>query len=173
METGDPVREVDLLTPLKRPRASLQSALPTGAGSERKLDDLTWRWISQLSLNHISLAAEGKDSEPLRALLLLYADRGDPSFERHGRSIVKVQSQPVIDRLQIEGPICFARGVEITLEVDETVLSGASKLLLSALLAQLFMRHVGINSFVRTRTRLNQQQQEVIWPMTPGARPLI
>ena len=173
METGDPVREVDLLAPFKRPRASLQSALPTGSGSERKLDDLTWRWISQLSLNHISLAAEGKDSEPLRALLLLYADRGDPSFERHGKSIVKVQSKPVIERLQIEGPLCFGRGVEITLEVDETALSGASKLLLSAILAQLFMRHVGINSFVRTRTRLNQQQQEVVWPMTPGARPLI
>lgn len=173
LETGDPVGEVDLLAPFKRPRASLRSSLPTGSGSERKLDDLTWRWISQLSLNHISLAAEGKDSEPLRALLLLYADRGDPTFERHGRSVVKVQSNPVIERLQIEGPLCFGRGVEISLEIDETVLSGSSKLLLSAILAQLFMRHVGINSFVRTRTRLNQQQQEVVWPMTPGVRPLI
>lgn len=173
LETGDPVAEVDLLAPFKRPRPSLRSSLPTGSGSERKMDDLTWRWISQLSLNHISLAAEGKDCEPLRALLQLYADRGDPTLERHGKSVTRVLSNPVIDRLQIAGPLCFGRGVEITLEIDETVLSGSSNLLLSAILSQLFMRHVGINSFVRTRTRLNQQQKEVAWPMNPGIRPLM
>ncbi|MEM9496444.1 MAG: type VI secretion system baseplate subunit TssF [Pseudomonadota bacterium] len=173
LETGDPVGEVQLLSAFKRPRPSLRSALPTGSGSERKMDDLTWRWISQLSLNHISLAAEGKDSEPLRALLMLYADRGDPKLERHGRSVRRVTSAPVIERIQRPGPICFGHGVEITLEIDETVLSGHSNLLLSALLSRLFARHVGINSFARTRTQLTQQQQEIEWPMTPGTRSLI
>ena len=173
LETGDPVGKVELLASFKRPRPSLRSALPSGSGSERKMDDLTWRWISQLSLNHISLAAEGKDSEPLRALLMLYSDRGDPALERHGRSITRVSSKPLIERLQLAGPLCFGHGVEITLDVDETVLSGSSSLLLSALLSHLFSRHVGINSFVRTRTRLTQQQQEVKWPITPGTRALI
>ena len=126
-----------------------------------------------MSLNHISLVAEGKDSEPLRALLMLYADRGDKELARHGRSVRKVTSKPVIERLQRRGPICFGHGVEITLEIDETVLSGHSALLLSAILARLFSRHVGINSFVRTRTKLTQDQQEIAWPMTPGTRSLI
>ncbi len=173
LETGDPVGKVDLLGAFKRPRPSLRSALPSGSGSERKMDDLTWRWIAQLSLSHISLAAEGRDSEPLRALLMLYADRGDPTLERHGRSVTRVQSQPVIERVQRPGPICFGHGVEVTLDIDETVLSGHSSLLLSALLSRLFARHVGINAFIRTRTQLTQQQQEVTWPMTPGTRSLI
>lgn len=173
LETGDPVGKVDLLAAFKRPRPSLRSALPSGSGSEQKMDDLTWRWISQLSLNHLSLAAEGKDSEPLRALLMLYADRGDPTLERHGRSVTRVTSKPVIERLQLAGPLCFGHGVEITLDIDETVLSGSSSLLLSALLTRLFSRHVGVNSFVRTKTRLTELQQEVKWPMTPGTRALI
>ncbi len=173
LETGDPVASVDLLEAFKRPRPSLRSSLPQGTGAERKLDDLTWRWISQLSLNYVSLAAEGKDSEPLRALLQLYADRGDPKLERHGRSINRVRSKPVIERLGVPGPLCFGHGVEITLDVDETVLTGGSRLLLSALLARLFARHISINSFAQTRTVLTQQQQEVVWPMTPGTRALI
>ncbi len=173
LETGDPVQKVDLLSAFKRPRPSLRSALPTGSGSERKLDDLTWRWISQLSLNHLSLATEGKDSEPLRALLQLYADRGDPKLERHGRSIARVTSKAVIERLDIKGPLCFGHGVEITLDIDETLLAGGSNLMLSALLSHLFARHVGINSFVRTRSNLTQKQQEITWPMTPGTRALI
>lgn len=173
LETGDPVASVDLLEAFRRPRPSLRASLPQGAGSEQKLDDLTWRWISQLSLNHISLAAEGKDSEPLRALLQLYADRGDPKLERHGRSITRVQSKPVIERLGLAGPLCFGHGIEITLDVDDTLLTGGSKLLLSALLAQLFARHVSINSFAQTRTVLTHQQQEIAWPMTPGIRALI
>jgi type VI secretion system protein ImpG len=52
-------------------------------------------------------------------------------------------------------------------------LSGGSVLLLSALLSRLFARHASINSFVRTKTRLQQKQEEVSWPMCPGNRDLI
>jgi type VI secretion system protein ImpG len=57
--------------------------------------------------------------------------------------------------------------------VDQSVLAGGSSLLLSALLSRLFARYVGINGFVRTRTRLLQRQEDVPWPMTPGQRYLI
>ncbi|EHK53141.1 type VI secretion system baseplate subunit TssF, partial [Allomesorhizobium alhagi] len=82
-------------------------------------------------------------------------------------------ARPVIERLAIEGPMCFGRGTEVTLHVDQSVLAGQSTLLLPALLARLFARHAGINGFVRTRTRLLQTQEEVPWPMTPGNRHLI
>ncbi|WP_294221631.1 type VI secretion system baseplate subunit TssF [uncultured Shimia sp.] len=173
VETGDPVTGVTLLRPMRRPRPSLRASLPSGVGGEERMDDLTWRWISQLSLNHISLAADEKNAEPLRALIQLYAGRGDPKLARHGQSITRVTSERLIERIGRPGPICFGHGTDITLEVDAGVLSGGSRLLLSALLAQLFARHTGINSFVRTRTRLSQDQTEVTWPMTPGTRALI
>ena len=92
---------------------------------------------------------------------------------RHVRSITRVRSRQVVERLGIPGPICFGHGVEITLDVDETTMAGGSTLLLSALLNQLFARHAAINSFVRTKTHLMQRQEDVSWPMTPGNRALI
>ena len=174
LETGDPVGRVELMGAFRRPRGSLVAALPKmAAGGEAALDDLTWRLIAQLSLNHLSLADDTQGAEPLRAMLALYADRGDPALARHARSIARVSSARVVERLGIPGPICFGHGVEITLDVEDAVLAGNSTLLLSALLNQLFARYAGINSFVRTRTRLLQKQEEVAWPMRPGNRALI
>jgi type VI secretion system protein ImpG len=174
METGDPVARIELLGAMRRPRSSVVASLPRMAeGGETALDDLTWRLIGQLSLNHLSLAEGAEGAEPLRALLDLYADRGDPALARHGRSVTRVTSRAIVERLDIAGPLCFGKGVEIALSVDEQLLSGGSVLLLSALLNALFARHAGINSFVRTRTISAQTQEEVQWPITPGIRALI
>ncbi|WP_137110080.1 type VI secretion system baseplate subunit TssF [Rhodobacter sp. SY28-1] len=174
LETGDPVGRIELIAPFRRPRASVSSALPNiVSGGESQLDDLAWRLVAQLSLNHLSLAEPGQDAEPLRAMFDLYAGRGDPAMVRHARSITRVRSRQVVERLGIPGPICFGHGVEITLDVDENTLAGGSTLLLSALLNQLFARHAAINSFVRTKTHLLQRQEDVSWPMTPGNRALI
>ncbi len=174
LESGDPVGQVELLGAFRRPRGSLVATLPKmAAGGESQLDDLTWRLIGQLSLNHLSLADATRGAEPLRAMLDLYADRGDPGLARHARSVTGVSSARVVERLGIPGPMCFGHGVEITLDVDDATLTGSSTLLLSALLNQLFARHAGINSFVRTRTRMTHRQEMVVWPMSPGNRALI
>ncbi|TIV97338.1 MAG: type VI secretion system baseplate subunit TssF [Mesorhizobium sp.] len=146
---------------------------PAGSPANRPLKRLAWRLVAQLSLNFLSLAKEGRGVDPLHALLDLYADRGDPSLARNVHSITRIDSRPVIERLRIDGPMCFGRGTEVTLHVDQSVLAGQSTLLLSALLSRLFARHAGINGFVRTRTRLLQKQEDVPWPMTPGNRYLI
>lgn len=174
VDTGDPVARVELVAAVRRPRGSLVAGLPqVGRDGEAAFDDLTWRLVGQLSLNHLSLAEESKGAEPLRAMLELYADRGDPALARHVRSLTRVTSRQIIERLDLPGPLCLGKGVEITLHVDEGPLSGGSVLLLSALLSRLFARHTSINSFVRTKTRLQQKQEEVSWPMCPGNRDLI
>ena len=111
--------------------------------------------------------------EALRATLGLYADRGDPTLARHVRGIAGISARPVIERLPIAGPMCFGRGTEVTLEVDETQFAGQSALLLPALLARLFARYAAVNAFVQTRTRLLRSHEEVQWPITVGNRSLI
>ncbi|RWM31640.1 type VI secretion system baseplate subunit TssF [Mesorhizobium sp.] len=173
LETADPVEAVRLLGALRPPQPAIPASLPASAEGESRADNLAWRLVAQLSLNFLSLAKEGRGVDPLHALLDLYADRGDPSLARNVHSITRIDSRPVIERLKIDGPMCFGRGTEVTLHVDQSVLAGQSTLLLSALLARLFARHAGINGFVRTRTRLLQKQEDVPWPMTPGNRYLI
>ncbi|MCE6959786.1 type VI secretion system baseplate subunit TssF [Cereibacter sphaeroides] len=174
LESGDPVGRVELLGAMRRPRGSLAAGLPRMTrDAETALDELSWRLAAQLSLDHLSLADGAEGAEPLRAMLDLYADRGDPAVSHHARAVTRVRSRVVTERLDLPGPVCFGRGQEITLDLDETILSGGSALLLPALLAQLFARQAAINGFIRVRTRLARTQEEVAWPMTPGTRPPI
>ncbi|MCO5066541.1 MAG: type VI secretion system baseplate subunit TssF [Rhizobiaceae bacterium] len=173
LESGDPVETIRLLGALRPPRPAVAAALPTSAAGESRAEELAWRLISQLSLNFLSLAEEGRGADPLHAVLDLYAERGDPALARHVRSIVRIESRPVVERLAIPGPMCFGRGTEIVLHVDQSVMAGHSTLLLSALLSRLFARYAGVNGFVRTRTRLLPGQEDVAWPMAPGNRHLI
>ncbi|ESZ73844.1 type VI secretion protein [Mesorhizobium sp. L103C105A0] len=78
LEAGDPVETVRLLGALRSPQPAIPAALPTGADGESRADDLAWRLVSQLALNFLSLAKEGRGVDPLHALLDLYAERGDP-----------------------------------------------------------------------------------------------
>ena len=167
-EGAEPVSRVELLGTMRRPQPALSGPSPQAAG--RRGDDLTWRLVAQLSSGHLSLAEAGRDGAPLAALLGLYADRGDPALARHARAVASVSSRPVIERLALPGPLAFGRGDEITLEIDESMLAGASHLLLPALLDRLFARHASVNAFVRSRTRLIHKQEEVTWPMRPGLR---
>jgi type VI secretion system protein ImpG len=173
-EGGEPVAKVELLGPMRRPQPALTAALPKRqAGGEAAFDALAWRLVAQLSLNYLSLAEGPDGAEPLRALLDIYADRGDPAVARHARAVRAVRSRRVIERLGLPGPMCFGQGIEITLSIDDAVFAGASALLLPALLDRLFARHAGINGFVRVRAELAQKREEVAWPMTPGLRALI
>jgi type VI secretion system protein ImpG len=172
LESGDPVQAVTLLGALRAPRPALP-AVPPGRGGETRADDLAWRLVAQLSLNYLGLAVEGGAVEPLRATLDLYADRGDPALARHARALADVRARPVVERLPIPGPLCFGRGTEITLEIDEAILAGQSALLLPALLARLFARYAAVNAFVQTRTKLLHSHEEVPWPITLGNRSLV
>ena len=174
LETGDPVGRIELIAPFRRPRASVASALPNiVSGGESQLDDLAWRLVAQLSLNHLSLAEPGQDAEPLRAMRYLYAGRGAPATGRHARSITRVRSRQVLERRSSTGPLALGNAGSVTCDTDDTTMATVSTLLLSALLNQLFARHAAINSFVRTKTHLMQRQEDVSWPMTPGNRALI
>jgi type VI secretion system protein ImpG len=172
LESGDPVQAATLLGALRPPRPALAPGPETRAG-ESRADEIAWRLVAQLSLNYLGLAVEGQAAEPLRATLGLYADRGDPGLARHVQGITAVTARPVIERLPIAGPMCFGRGTEITLDIDETQFTGHAALLLPALLSRLFARYAAVNAFTRTRARLARSHEEVSWPITAGNRSLV
>lgn len=173
VEGGDPVGRVVLLGALRPPRPSLPAGRIGPDGAEGQADTLAWRLVTQLSLNYLGLAAEGAAVEPLRATIRLYADRGDPVLARHAEAIAGVTAVPAMERLPINGPLCFGRGTEVILDIDERMVSGHSRLLLTRLLAQLFVRYAAVNAFVRTRVRLLQSHEEATWPPMIGNRSLV
>ena len=173
LESGDPVQAVTLLGSLRPPRPALAAAPPGRRRREpRRRAALAAR---RPALAQLPRAGDRKGRPPSRCARpsSLYADRGDPRLARHVRGITGISARPVIERLPIAGPMCFGRGTEVTLEIDETQFAGHSALLLSALLARLFARYAAVNAFVQTRTRLLRSHEEVPWPITVGNRSLI
>jgi type VI secretion system protein ImpG len=148
---------------------------PSRPLSAQREGNVAWRFINQLSLNHLSLldtdAAEG--AAALREMLRLYAHEGDAALQRQVEGLRSVRAQPVVRRLPMPGPIAFGRGVQIDLEVDELAFQGGSAFLLGCVLERYFARHVSINGF--TQTRVTSPTRGAILQGRPrcGARPIL
>lgn len=163
LRVSAPVRGVRILRGPSRP----YPALAEGA--------LTWRLISHLGLNYLSLtdvdATQG--AAALREMLDLYGNLADPAVRRQIQGVRSMALAPVFRRLPEPGPIVFGRGVEIALQIDEVAFSGASPYLFGAVLEQFFSRHVSLNAF--TEFALSSQQRGEIARWTPrvGRRPAV
>src|SRR5262252_3819600 len=136
---------------------------------------LTWRAISHLSLNYLSLTQSSPEegAAALRDLLELYAASADVNARRQIEGIRSVRIARIVRRLREPGPLAFGRGLEINLNVDELAFEGASAYLLGAVLDRYFARHVSINSFTETVLRSDARGEISRWAMQQGARPTL
>jgi type VI secretion system protein ImpG len=135
----------------------------------------SWRAISHLSLNYLSLMDLGPTggAAALRDILELYAPLGDVGAKRQIEALRSVRVQPIVRRLPGVGALSFGRGVEIVIEVDELAYEGASAFLLGAVLQQFLARHVSINSFVETVLRSVGRGEINRWVPAWGKRPIL
>jgi type VI secretion system protein ImpG len=136
---------------------------------------LTWRAISHLSLNYLSLTQSSPEegAAALRDLLELYAATADVNARRQIEGIRSVRVARIVRRLREPGPLAFGRGLEINLNVDELAFEGASAYLLGAVLDRYFARHVSINSFTETVLRSDGRGEISRWAIQQGARPTL
>ncbi|WNN44942.1 type VI secretion system baseplate subunit TssF [Winslowiella toletana] len=137
--------------------------------------EITWRLISHLQMNYLSLmdGDDGQGAAALRQLLGLYANLAEAAVARQIEGIRHCQLQAVYRRVPQPGPMVSARGIAIELNVDEQAFSGSSPWLLGSVLERVFSRLVAINSFTEL-TLTSQQRGEVgYWPPRLGKRSLI
>ena len=145
---------------------------PTAALAER---EITWRLISHLSLNYLTLtdASSGQGASALRELLGLYARLGAAGADAQIDAVQKLTVRAVDRRVPSSGPIVFGRGVRLELEVDEVPFAGVSPWLLGAVLDQFFARHVSVNSFTEMALRSVQRGFIGTWTPRIGRRPSV
>ncbi|EIC84129.1 type VI secretion system baseplate subunit TssF [Serratia sp. M24T3] len=163
LPTSAPVRKVVMRKGPTAPRP----ALAEGA--------ISWKLISQLQLDYLSLmdvdAAQG--AAALRQQLGLYANLAEPAVGKQIEGIRHCRLESVYRRVPEPGPIVFARGIAINLEVDEQSFSGMSPWLLGSVLEKLFSRMVSINSFTEMTLTSLQNGEIGYWPPRMGLRTLI
>jgi len=169
---------------------------PTSPRPSYAEGDTAWRIISHLTLNYLSLtdnqgAGQGRDKEgaiALRDLLRLYTGplesrapggtavgSGNESAEfsairKQVEGVKNIATRQVIRRINKPGPISFARGLELTLTLDELNFEGSGIFLLGAVLARFFEKYVSINSFTETVVRTIERGEVMRWPARLGQR---
>jgi len=177
---------LDVAAPVKGIRVVAGPSRPYGPLAD---GNVSWRAISHLSLNYLSLvnASPREGASALGDLLELYALSGDVSARRQVDGIRSVRVAPVVRRLpaatreaaaiaggKAAAPrLAFGRGLEITVEVDELAYEGGSAFLLGTVLAQFFSRYVSINSFTETVLRSLTRGEIHRWEPQWGARPTL
>ncbi|PQV48778.1 type VI secretion system baseplate subunit TssF [Paraburkholderia sp. BL21I4N1] len=136
--------------------------------------DITWRLISHLGLNYLTLTDldNREGAQVLRELLELYAGAAQADAMQQIRGLRGVQVQPVYRQLPQPGPLIFGRGVAVSLMLDELAFAGASPYLFGAVLEQFFARHVSLNSFSELAVATLQRGEINRWAPRVGCRPI-
>jgi len=163
MELAAPVTSINCITTPTAPR-------PAQADGE-----LGWRIVSHLSLNYLSLLDDpaNEGALALRQLLGLYVDAADAIMQKQIAGIRSTKSRAVVRRVEVPGPIAFARGLEISLLFDETAFEGFGIFILGAVIEQFFTRYVSLNSFTETVIKSQQRGEVMRWKPLIGRRQLI
>jgi type VI secretion system protein ImpG len=159
---GGPVVKVRCLAGPSRPKPPLAY----GSG------DLSWRAISHLTLNYLSLVDndDKQGAGALRDLLALYGEAGDATTRKQIEGLRQVSAKPITRRVPLGGPISFARGLEITTTLDESAFEGSGVFLLGAVLEQFFAQFASINSFTETLVKSVERGEVMRWPARIGRR---
>jgi type VI secretion system protein ImpG len=158
LEAGAPVDAVLCLSGPTAPRASCASG------------EFSWRLISHLTPNYMSLVNDDEGASRLREVLRLYSDLANPGLAKQIEGLVGITAKPAVRRIQTSGQIGFARGLETVISFDESRFTGTGVFLMGAVLAQFLARYVSINSFTETVITTVQRGEIVRWPPEIGRR---
>lgn len=157
MPEGGPVLSIATPVPPSRPRPTMAQG------------DTAWRLISHLSLNYLSVAENpGHGAEALRELVGIYLPPGDRVLAKQLEGMLGITSRPIVRRMADEVLSTAVRGIEITLNFDESFFEGSSAFLLGSVLERFFRKYVTINSFTETVLRTTQRGEIFRWRPAAG-----
>jgi type VI secretion system protein ImpG len=156
---------------VRNPTGSLRPASPRGR---------YWHLVSHLNVNHLSLTGDESGTEVLKTMLRLYdltdvaADPQQAALARQAiDGILTVASRRTTGWIGSGDLGGFARGLEVTLELDETKFAAASAVLFASVLERFFALSASVNSFTQLLARYRQRDGLLKrWPPRAGDRPV-
>lgn len=119
-----------------------------------------WRLISHLSLNHLSLSQKG--IEAFQESLRLYDLPRSAINEKILSGVVAIDHQSTSKWMTGKPFACLARGIEITLTINEDNFVGSGLHVFSKILDQFFALYVSINSFTQVRLKSSKSGEVLL-----------
>lgn len=139
--------------------------------------EFAWRLISHLSLNYLSIvegaAGDERGVGALRDLLKLYGVTTDPAIRKQIDGIRRVSSRPITRRVATAGPIAFARGLEIGVQMEEGAFEGTGVFILGSVLERFLARHATLNAFTEMVLTTDERGEVMRWPARVGQRQIV
>lgn len=134
-----------------------------------------WRLVSNLNLNYLSLDSTDSDdgaeaASMLRQMLELYCDTDRSSDSRQLEGILSVKTEACIRQVKFRSHIEVARGMQVSVRIDESAFEGSGAYVLGSVLEQFFARHATVNSFTETVLESVQRNEIQRWPVNIGQR---
>lgn len=144
-------------------------------GEEGHAGAIAWRLINVLALNHTGLVhdAAGQDGRSFRDILSLFAPLADNASDRQAQSVRSVSTRPVVRRLQQKSGTGVARGLEVTITLDDKAFEGASAFLMGAVLDRFIAEYASINHFTQCVIATTERGEIMKWPPRIGAKGIL
>ncbi|MEM7188361.1 MAG: type VI secretion system baseplate subunit TssF [Pseudomonadota bacterium] len=135
----------------------------------------SWRLINMLALNHLGLVANrtGEGARALKDVLSLFADLSDNISERRIRGVRSVSGRPVTRRVRALSGVAAARGLEVTITIEDKAFEGSGAFLLGAVLDRFLTEYVSLNQFTQTVIRTPERNVIMRWPPRLGRRQIL
>ena len=166
-EAGD--FTLESAAPVKRIVALVK---PTDTVRPPLRQNLSWRLISQLSLNYLSIVNEGL--EAFQEILRLYNFAETTHGEKQIEGLVQLASRPHFAPVVYDQATFFARGTRVEMEFDEDQFVGEGVYLFASVLERFLGLYVSLNSFTQLQVRTRQRKEVLkLWPPRAGHRVLI
>lgn len=148
---------------------------PTRPVSRAITGDLGWRLVRHLGLNHVSLVESSPQqaAAALRDTLKLYGPPDDVAWSRLAEGILALKLRPSVRRLPVRGPIAYATGIDLELDVDELACQGTGAFVFASVLEHYFRRHAAINAYTRLTLRSPQRGELHTWAPRVGTAELV
>lgn len=134
-------------------------------------DDTAWDLINLLAINFLGFHDQQEQAlDSLTSLLTLMSDKHNRAQNKQLDGLIGFSVRTITSRLPFDGPICFGRGVEIQLTVDESAYEGGSVFLLGMVLDRFFAQYVSTNSFSKFVLNSSERGEIHRWPIRTGSQ---
>lgn len=169
---GETDFQLDIGAPVERIRCLHGPTVPRESRAHYKD---AWYLVSNLMLNHLSLDSQPEDDGSaaagmLRQMLELYCDPRRGADMRQLEGILSVNTQPAVRQMRHRSHLEIARGMSVTVRIDETAFEGSGAYVLGSVLERFLARHATMNSFTETVLESVQRNEIERWPVSIGQR---
>lgn len=147
---------------------------PSAHQTPQLLGKQPWALVSQLTLNHLSIAEGELALSALKSMLRLHVGAASASGVKQIDSIAALECRPVLRRMGADGWRGFVRGLHLRLSINRQRFEGGSPTLFAEVLRRFFALYAAVNTVTEVSLEVNDVKGVLKqWPPMAGAQAVL